>query len=364
MKSAYYLLFLLSAMLCFGRCTGEISGTTPGSQDTDPNSPQPMPDWLIPEGAVLDGGPGKDGIAAISNPRFIPVQQAFYMNDDDLVLGIRIGEEVRAYPHNILFWHEIVNDRFDDTFISITYCPLTGTGVGWDRALNAGLTTFGVSGLLYNTNMIAYDRRTDSNWSQMLLKCVNGDQIGTRINTYPIIETSWRTWKEMFPQTQLLSLDTGFDQNYAWTPYTNYSTNHEDLYFPVEIEDNRLPLKERVLGVIVGDRAKAYRFNSFPEQGVGVVNDGLFGKNIVVVGSNEKNFMAAFNSKLEDGTLLGFKAVNDALPTVMMDQEGTMWDIFGKAVSGPRAGTQLESFDAFIGFWFAWGAFYPSLKFY
>lgn len=359
---------LLLLPLFFADCTKSepeppVVDNGPGTDTGNP--PPPTNPWLIPQSAVFDGGPGKDGIAAISEPKFLTADQAGFLEDDELILGIRVGDEVRAYPHRILDWHEIVNDQFDGHFISITYCPLTGTGVGWDRELHAGLTTFGVSGLLYNTNLIAYDRRTDSNWSQMLLKCVNGEQIGVRIKTYPLLETTWGTWKKMFPHTQVLSTDTGYRLGYSWYPYGDYRTNNTNLYFPVEVEDNRLPWKERVLGVVSTiDKPKAYRFGSLPEKSIGVINDGHFGNNIVVVGSREMNFMAAFNPKLDDGTVLGFKAVEDALPVVMMDHEGTMWDIFGQAVSGPREGAQLEIYDSFIGFWVAWGAFYPNLNFY
>lgn len=364
-NSKLSLLSLVVFGLFFMQCTkgGLQQPATTGGPGANSGGPPPTPEWLIPQASVFDGGPGKDGIPSISSPFFITAEEATFLDNNDLVLGIKVGDDIRAYPHPILDWHEIVNDRIGDLQVAITYCPLTGTGVGWDRTMEGEITSFGVSGLLYNTNLIPYDRRTDSNWSQMLLKCVNGEMIGTKIKTHQLVETSWKTWKTIFPETKVMSTQTGYNRNYDRYPYGNYRTNHESLFFPVEFEDNRLPWKERVLGVILGGDAKAYRFENFPESGVGVVNDGFAGMNIVVAGSRNMNFMVAFKRSLKDGQSLTFRPVEDALPVVMTDQEGNMWNIFGEAISGPRTGTQLPAVDAFIGYWVAWGAFYPDLRY-
>ena len=355
-------LMLVSAailVVLFAQCSKAGMSGTP---TVDPGPVEP-PEWLIPEDDIRDGGPGRNGIPALFTPFLITADEASYLQDDDLVLGLKIGEEIRAYPHLILDWHEIINDRIGDQHLVITYCPLTGTGTAWDRTLNGELTNFVISGLLYNSNMIAYNRQTDSNWSQMLLKCVNGERIGEKIETFQLIETTWKTWKELWPETKVISRATGYNQSYDSYPYGNYRTNNNTLLFPVSIEDNRLPWKERVLGVVHGGSAKAFRFESLPEAGIGVINDGLPGKNIVVAGSREKNLLIAFGRKMEDGQNLTFIPVQDALPVLMTDQEGNRWNIFGEAVSGPRQGTRLPPVDAFIGYWVAWGAFYPGLKF-
>lgn len=319
--------------------------------------------WLIPEEDILEGGPGKDGIPSLSNPFLLTAEEATYLNEDDLVIGIRIGTDARAYPHRLLDWHEIVNDRVGGRDIAITYCPLTGTGIGWDREVEGTVTSFGISGLLYNSNMIAYDRNTDSNWSQMLLKSVNGEQIGKKIATHQVIETTWSTWKLLFPDTRVLSQITGYNRDYTTYPYGNYRTSNNTLIFPVALEDNRLPWKERVLGVVRSGDAKAYRFHNFPDSGIGVINDGFLGRGLVVAGSRDMNFMVAFERKLEDGTQLTFSPIQDELPVIMTDQEGNKWTVVGEAVAGPRAGTSLPAVDAFIGYWVAWGAFYPALRF-
>ena len=150
-------------------------------------------DWSIPTDDVRDGGPGKDGIPSVDNPQFSTAGEASYLSDNDLVIGMVNGTQVKAYPHPILDWHEIVNDELDGIAVAMTYCPLTGSGIAWDCELDGERTTFGVSGLLFESNLIPYDRKTNSNWSQMRLDCVNGPLQGQKINTFPIIETTWGT---------------------------------------------------------------------------------------------------------------------------------------------------------------------------
>jgi hypothetical protein len=321
--------------------------------------------WTIPRNEVFDGGPGKDGIPALVNPILISASEASYLSDDDLVLGYKNGGDIRAYPHPILDWHEIINDKVNNFAIAVTYCPLTGTGIGWERTIEGDETTFGVSGLLYNSNLIPYDRKTNSNWSQIRLDCVNGELIGNSIATIPLIETTWATWKSMYPQTKVISLQTGHSRNYNRYPYGDYRTNHNNIIFPFSPKDDRLPAKERVHGVIIDGKAKAYRFTQFPGS-LTVVEDEFQDVPIVVVGSANKNFIVSFSRELPDGSLLEFNTNADinAGAEILMDQEGNVWDIFGKALSGPRAGQELTPTTSFIGYWFSWGAFYPDLEIY
>jgi len=319
-------------------------------------------EWLIPKDQVFDGGPGRDGIPSVDNPQFTNVNNASYLQDNDLVIGINIGGTIRAYPHPILDWHEIVNDDISGQKTAITYCPLTGSAIAWKRQGIVSNSTFGVSGLLYNSNLIPYDRGSNSNWSQMRLQCVNGTHIGKDIETSKIIETTYKTWREIYPGSQLLSANTGFGRQYGNYPYGSYRTNG-DLLFPVNNEDNRLNKKARVLGLIVGSTTMVFPISSFDAE-VTVKNVSFGGKDFVVIGSNDKNFAAAYNRKLADETLLEFSAVQNELPIVMVDDESNRWDIFGEVVEGPRAGESLEQAKAFISYWFAWAAFYPNALIY
>lgn len=319
-------------------------------------------EWLIPDDEVFDGGPGKDGIPAITNPKFTGPEEAQYLTGTDLILGLVKDGVARAYPHNILDWHEIVNDSFDDLLMAVIYCPLTGTGTGWNRRVLGSITTFGVSGLLYNSNLIPYDRETDSNWSQILLKAVNGPLKGTNAETFNLFETSWATWTSMYPETLVLSENTGYNRNYRLSSYDDYKTSSAIL-FPVNNSDDRLNGKERVLGVLVDDKAKAYRFEKFGAS-ISLVHDTLNGKDLVIAGSQEKNFIVAFRRDTRSGRTLQFTAVENSLPVIIQDDEGTLYDVFGNAVDGPGKGLHLRTVTQFMGYWFAWAAFYPEIELY
>ncbi len=320
--------------------------------------------WSISLDQVFDGGPGKDGIPALTIPEFITPGEASHLSDDDLILGYKVADDIRAYPHSILDWHEIINDEVGGLAVAVTYCPLTGTGIGWERTIDGVETTFGVSGLLYNSNLIPYDRLTDSNWSQIRLDCVNGELKGTEAKTFPLVETTWKTWKEMYPDTEVVSTNTGHNRNYGHYPYGDYRTNHNNIIFPYTPKDERLDSKERVHGVIVEGKAKAYRFSSFPDD-LTVIQDEFEGVPIVIAGSASQNFIVSFERTLHDGTLLEFsQAMDSSSANILIDNEGNTWNIFGEAVLGSRGGTKLRPTTSFIGYWFSWGAFYPGLKIY
>lgn len=350
----FILSLLTLSVFVFQGCTDDTINDNQGGNGNDT--------WLIPFDQVLDGGPGKDGIPSLQNPEFINAGEATYLEDDDLVLGFIDGEDIRAYPHPILDWHEIVNDDFDNLSLAVIYCPLTGTGIGWDRFVNETKTTFGVSGLLYNANVIPYDRETDSNWSQLLLKSVNGQLTGTPTHSYNLLETTWGTWKNSYPSTKVLSTNTGYNRNYNRYPYGTYKTNN-DLIFPVNNTDDRLHKKERVLALIHEESVRAYRFESF-ESSLSLIYDEFLTEKLVIVGSDNLNFMVAFHRELADGTLLEFESVQDELPVILSDQEGNRWDAFGRAISGPREGEHLQQLTQMMGYWFSFAAFYPGISIY
>ncbi len=332
--------------------------------------------WLFPSGRVQDGGPGKDGIWALMNPSFRPVESTSYLLEDDLVLGINFEGTVKAYPHRILDWHEIANDMFGGWAIAITYCPLTGSGIAFNSsttlneiAPNAEREpTFGVSGFLWNNNLIPYDRPTDSNWSQMLLWCVNGPSRGERAWSVPLIETTWATWKKMFPGSLVLSDETGHDRPYDIFPYGDYKTD-PFLLFPISLDDERLPRKARVHGVIldpVAMQAKAYPFQLFEGQ-IRAINDEAGTVPVVVAGSGPDNIVVSYRSRLSDGTPLQYSVKTDSpsiYPFDLVDNEGTIWNLLGEAIEGPRKGDQLQPTTSYNAYWFAWGSIFPNLPIY
>ena len=329
------------------------SSETPSNQQPSENT---SGEWLIPSEEVFDGGPGKDGIPSVDAPKFSDVDDVDFLDDNDLVIGIAHNGEVKAYPHPILDWHEIVNDEMDDIAFGLTYCPLTGTGIAWDRVLNGSKTTFGVSGKLYNTNLIPYDRATDSYWSQMRMDCVNGELAGQEIATFPIFETSWATWKKAYPDSKVLTTDTGFSRNYDEYPYGDYRTNDTRLIFPVSFVDDRLPAKERVLGLVSGVTKRAYSIELFEENRI--IQDQIDGVDILVIGSNSDNYVVAF----ENQNLSNISHSSDQLPVIAEDDLGNKITLSGEIVEGPLAGSRLKPVDSFMGFFFSFGAFYEGIE--
>lgn len=346
-------------VLLFCSCTED---NTPDGSNGQNDNGQNNDGWLIPQHEVRDGGPGKDGIPALTEPERVSVEDITWLQDDDLVLAFADGEDIRAYPHPILDWHEIINDKTENHSLSVIYCPLTGTGIGWNRILDGNETTFGVSGLLYNSNIIPYDRATNSNWSQLLLKSVNGSLSGQKAETYNLVETSWKTWKSMYPHSKVVSKNTGYTRSYGSYPYGAYREN-ESLIFPVSNSDNRLHAKERVLAVFDGTNVKAFTFEKLQENNT-LILDVFPVNEILVTGNQQDNLMVAFQTETANGTQLDFQVIENQLPNILTDNEGNTWDVFGRAVAGPRQGERLKTIPHMMGYWFSFAAFYPDIELY
>ncbi len=197
----------------------------------------------IPLDKIKGGGPPKDGIPSIDDPIFANVQDSHFMSDFDTVIGLKINGEAKAYPLFILVWHEIVNDKVGGTPVSVTYCPLCYTNQVFERVIDGQEVEFGTSGKLYNSNLLMYDRLTDSYWSQALGTAVKGELTGYQLNLVPFDVITWGDWKKLHPDTLVLTTDTGHIRSYATDPYGNYYTEPR-IMFPVENNDDRLHPKE------------------------------------------------------------------------------------------------------------------------
>ncbi len=353
MSKKYF--YLMAILLTLTSC-GDNSDTDslPGPIN---DSGYTTSDWLVPIAEVKDGGPGKDGIPSIDNPQFLNALdfEIDYLEDDDLVIGVVRGNEVKAYPHLIMDWHEVVNDAFNDEFVTVSYCPLTGTAFGWKSAVNGGKSTFGVSGLLYNANLIMYDRSTNSNWSQLGLKCINGELISSRPEFIGVVETNWKTWRNMYPHTKVMTLATGFSRNYGFYPYGSYNTNNDYFIFPASPTNNSLPSKERVYAIIDDPISKVYRFPDFSNGRV--VKETFNGSQYVIVGN--KNVLCSFQLS-NDQTNLTFEYTFNNSEEFFKDDEGNKWSIFGVALEGPRIGEVMVKSKSVVSYWFAIAAFYPN----
>jgi hypothetical protein len=329
------------------------------------DNPQEVNGAIVPVEQIVDGGPGPDGIPAVENPIFTRNFSATNILPDDLVIGVRLGEETRAYTHNVMWWHEVVNDSFihdgESGSVSISHCPLTGTSMLWDAPLGATNKTYGVSGLLYNSNLIMYDRETGSLWSQMLEQSIAGSGIRTIPERRQVIETTWATWLAMYPETRLLTENTGWLRNYRRYPYGRYRQHNFLIFAANNMDDTRLHRKERVVGINMGDYSKVYPINGFTSQ-IEVINDTADGVPVVVAGSSDLNFGVIYIRKLPSCTELEFEPVQDRLPVIMRDNEGNEWDVFGQAVNGPRTGQQLRKTNSYVSYWFAWTAFFANTQ--
>ncbi len=219
----------------------------------------------IPPEEILSGGPPKDGIPAILDPRFVDAASAVFLSPDDVVIGIASEGVAKAYPLGILNWHEVVNDDIRGTPLAVTYCPLTDSAVVYDRRVSGKTLSFGVSGKLYQSNVLMYDHETESLWSQLGEKAVTGPLTGSRLQAVPAVRTAWADWRSVHPGTLVLSQETGHRREYERDPYAGYRESPE-VMFPAGHVDRRLAPKERVFGFRVGDTVKAYALPVLAEE--------------------------------------------------------------------------------------------------
>ena len=317
--------------------------------------------WLVPIDQLKDGGVGIDGIKSIDDPVHVTAIQADFMNDDDLILGFKFKETVIAYPQKILDYHEIVNDRIGDFAFSVSYSPLTGTGLLFERTIDGTETTFGVSGILYNSNLLLYDRASGSVWSQMMMKAVNGSKISKENKFHQMIETTWGNWKKWYPGTKVLKVDNlDIQPNYDVYPYGDYKTNNDSLFFGTVSNLTEIPLKERILGIKIGQELSYVQFQDFGVSKSELVRE-IDGEEVLIFGSEKSNYLMAYQTKTTEGDAIRFRKslIGTGEGLLFEDTRGNVWDIFGTAVSGDREGEQLVVPEHFMGYAFAWEAFYP-----
>lgn len=216
-----------------------------------------LQETLIDSAEILPGGPGRDGIASIDRPRFHSAAQT-RLADGERVLGIEHRGQARAYPVAVLERHEIVNDRIGGQPVVVSFCPLCGTGLAFHAEADGQALQFGVSGLLYRSNLLLYDRATESLWTQMGGRAVSGPLRGQRLAPLPVRHTSWGDWRARHPDSTVLRAPalTAVRLRGA-SPYAGYAQS-PDLWQPVGLPDRRLPLKELVIGVVLDGQAKAW----------------------------------------------------------------------------------------------------------
>ncbi len=315
---------------------------------------------IVPLEQIVSGGPSPDGIPSIDNPKFIPVDQADkFLSNSDLIVGIDVNGEIRGYPLQILVWHEIVNDNVGGVPIAITYCPLCFTNQIFNRTTVDGqVLEFGTSGKLYNSNLVMYDRNTKSLWSQGMAQSIMGKFAGMKLEKIPFDLSYWDDWKTLYPKSKILSQDTGHSRPYGANPYGDYFTNSEIL-FPISNRDDRLELKDIVIGKEYGGKNKAYPLKDIESSKV--INDNLNGKSITLW--SEFPFLVKMFDPSINGQVLSFYYEKDK--KVFIDkQTGSEWTFDGKSISGPMIGNNLSRLPFDEGFWFEWATFYPETEIY
>ncbi len=223
--------------------------------------------YIVHPSEILSGGPPMDGIPSIDRPVYVSVEEAdAWIEDNELVLALIHGDVVRVYPLQILVWHEIVNDTIGGDPILVTYCPLCGSGIAYERRIEGVEVEFGTSGKLYNSNLVMYDRRTETYWSQIDGLAIVGELTGMELVPISIDTVVWRDWKVAYPKSEVLSQETGFSRPYGRDPYGSY---YEDsfIWFPVAGRDDRIHPKTVIFGVEVDGVYAAYRESDLIELG-------------------------------------------------------------------------------------------------
>ncbi|MCH9045093.1 MAG: DUF3179 domain-containing protein [SAR324 cluster bacterium] len=324
---------------------------------------------------ILSGGPPKDGIPPVDNPKFVAVREAeSWLQEQEPVLVFEHGGEVRAYPLQILIWHEIVNDTVGGKAIVVTFCPLCNSALVFDRRVNDQLLDFGTTGKLRHSDLVMWDRQTESWWQQITGEAIVGELTGTKLTYLPSPLVSFETFRASFPDGRVLSRDTGFQKNYGANPYVGYDDPANTQPFLLrQRADSRLRAMERVVVLELGDEAKAYPYTLLDK--VGVVNDRVGGVDLVVffkkgtrsaldgpsiARSRDVGTGVVFERSL-DGRSLNF----DRRDGLLVDREtGTRWNLFGQAVAGKLKGERLKPVVYGNHFAFAWLAFRPDSKIY
>ena len=327
------------------------------------------------------GGPPKDGIPSIDDPRFVsPAAAEAWLAPQEPVVALTLGEEAKAYPLQILTWHEIVNDEVGGVPVAVTFCPLCYSAIAYRRVLDRSQgeesgrpLSFGVSGFLRNSDLVMYDRQTESLWQQLTGEAIVGAMTGAKLEVLPAQIISFAQFREAYPEGVVLSRETGISRPYGRNPYAGYDDVDEKPFLYRGPYDQRLPPMEKVVTVSLGGEDKAYPHRVTKAQRV--VHDEIGGRPLVlfhgegavsaldadtISASREIGSTGVFDARL-DGEVLRFRYHDGRF----IDEETeSVWDVTGQATSGPLQGKQLQPIPHGNYFSFAWFAFKPETNLY
>ena len=329
---------------------------------------------LVDLDEILSGGPPRDGIPPIDKPAFVtPTSASDWIDPREPVIVVSLADDTRAYPLQILTWHEIVNDTVADVPVSVTFCPLCNASIVFDRRLDGRVLDFGTTGRLRKSDLIMYDRQTESWWQQFTGRAIVGEMVGNMLTRIPASIVAFEDFRKVHPHGMVLSRDTGHTRDYGRNPYPGYDNiDRHPFLFKGEV-DSRLPAMERVLNVSIGSTHRLYPFSVLV--GAPVLNDEVAGEAVVVF-SRAGTLSALDASAIEDsrtlpsatawrrdldGRMLTFASREGA---IVDTDTGSRWSILGVAVDGPLAGRHLQPAPGGVHFAFAWLAFNPDSSIY
>ena len=329
----------------------------------------------VPLEEIVAGGPPKDGIPAIDRPTFETVRSADrWLDAREPVLVVEHGRAARAYPLQLLIWHEIVNDRIGDLPVAVTFCPLCNTALVFDRRHGGRVLDFGTTGRLRHSDLVMYDRQTESWWQQATGEAIVGELAGDTLRWLSAQTVSWAEFKAAHPDGDVLSRKTGFDRPYGTNPYAGYDAPGGGPLagFFRGKRDDRLPAMERVVAVRVNSETVAYPFSRIRE--VRVVNDVVSGRPLAIFWA-PGTASALDKSRIASGRDIGASGVFDRRVNGRMltfkagpggtfrDREtGSTWNLRGQATSGKLRGMRLTAVPSGDYFWFAWAVFRPETR--
>ena len=322
---------------------------------------------------IMSGGPPRDGIPAVDTPRYVTTGEAAgWLDPAEPVIAVELGGEARAYPLQILIWHEIANDELGGTPVSVTFCPLCNSAIVFDRRLDGEVLDFGTTGRLRLSDLVMYDRQTETWWQQLTGTGLIGEHAGRELRRLPAAVVAWSEFRAAFPDATVLSRETGHSRPYGSNPYSGYDSTTQPFLLR-GTPDPRLPAMERVLHVTAGGAQRIYPFGAFAAEPV--INDELGGEPVVVM-SREGTLSVLDRSRIADSRLIPSAAaysrrlgerilVFEARDGRVADAgTGSFWNLFGEAVEGPLAGSRLAPLSRGDHFAFAWLAFHPDADVY
>lgn len=337
------------------------------SCDSNDATLQDLPQEEVSENCIIStrefaNSTGIDAIPALTDPDLVGAADIGYLNDSDLVLGVRTGDLTLAIPHNILWWHEIVNLNTTTPQLAITFCPLTGSGLTFERGTVNNLE-FGVSGLLWRNNNVMFERSDDtfSLWSQMgrVALCNSEGNAGKTLDLFPTIEMTWGGWKTLYPDTKVLSAETGFNRKYSINPLGNYTEPaNTELFWPMPgVPDRRRLPKERILGLPVEKGGLSFPLQELDKLGAKAALRTMYKDEAVTIFYDREKSAAWAFWLTDENDRYNF---NIADGKIQDTATGSIWQIDGLAIEGPLAGTRLAPVDeAYVSYWFAWSVFQP-----